>query len=240
MVGMAKHDLTSAFGLALLIASCASGDELSQSISCGTDDSCPNGYSCLVNECTRNGSVSEGGTCNRPEQCQDGLTCVDFMCIPGCPHLYRVDDCERGLWCKPGDSGIGRCVSSECDPGVTDLCSATEVCVAFATDVGGCLPYCEYGYATNTYHDGCADNATADRACQPLGLNQAPVCLPAGDLALGAIGCDAIDARCTAGFICVDLVCRRLCAANQREPCGVGESCVSLAGRADVAYCLAD
>ncbi|MBI3178984.1 MAG: hypothetical protein HYZ27_04945 [Deltaproteobacteria bacterium] len=219
---------------------CASGDELSQSIACGQDGSCSAGYSCLVTECTKDGSIAQGGTCNRPEQCQEGLTCVDFACVPGCPHVYRVDDCEQGMWCKPGAGGVGQCSLSECDPGITEFCTTSEVCVAFAAETGGCLPYCEYGYASSTYRDGCTDDAGTDRACQPLGLNQAPVCLPSGDMQVGEAGCDAVEKPCDAGFICVDVVCRRLCADNQREPCGVGEDCVAHAGRTDVSYCLAD
>ena len=80
-------------------------------------------------------------------------------------------------------------------------------------------------------------------ACQSLGLNSAPVCLAAGDETgptQGEPGCHPVYNPCQEGSTCIDVVCRKLCFPGEPDLCAPGESCVSIAQRTDIAYCLAN
>src|SRR5206468_8816921 len=119
---------------------------------------CASGYSCLVNQCIKDGSLGPDATCNHEQQCGSGLTCVQFACHPGCAQLYSADDCQAGTWCKPAQVG-GQCSPSECDPSTVTWCDTNVACAAFASGVGGCVPFCDYGFASATYRDNCVDTA---------------------------------------------------------------------------------
>lgn len=243
-----------ALGLVAFLA-CGSGEEinLTQAIPCGEDNPCPGGYSCRVNKCVELGSLREDETCTLTDQCQEGLICRDYTCQPGCLDIWYLDDCQPGSWCKPvpgetvptrdGELPAGECVPSECNPAVSDFCTGGPACVSIATDIGACLPYCEYSFDSDGYYDGCADDGGIDYACQPLGLTSVPVCFPAGVSGaptVGLPGCDAVRNPCAGGNICFNVVCRQLCSEAQLDPCGTGEVCAAVGQRADLAFCRAD
>jgi len=236
--------------LILLVVGCDSNEEdvLQTFIGCEEDGSCPRGTSCLVAECIQDGSLEVSDTCLHENQCGEQLTCHDFICKPGCSRVYQIDDCPGGEWCKPkpvpdASPPAGGCTPSECDPATTSFCDETNVCVAFAVHVGGCLPYCEYGFSSGAYQDSCVDTFTDDLACQTLGVNFAPVCLTGGSDTgpiAGDAGCDIVSNPCQPGNTCVDVVCRELCFPGEPDACEVGESCVPMGSRTDIAYCRAD
>lgn len=235
--------------------SCDGGDEanLSGDIPCSPDNPCGSGATCLNNRCVTNGSLKGGDTCSAQAQCGENLVCVDFVCTRGCTDLYHLDECVDETWCKPVpgstlelESGdvvpLGECAPSECDPSQTTTCDDGNACVAITTTIGACLPYCQYGFQNDTYFDTCTDTAEVDNACQPLGLTNVPVCIPAGDSgapAVGIAGCDAVRNPCAAGSICFNVVCRQLCTATQLSPCSVGEVCSTVGDRSDISYCKA-
>lgn len=240
-----------------LVAGCSGsshGSNLKPDLHCGSNADCGTDASCLANNCVTNGSLKAGQTCSQQDQCGKGLICHKFVCKPGCLDLYYLDDCADGTWCKPVPGAsiqvsetqsipVGSCAASECDPSSTTTCDDGSACVAISGTVGACLPYCEYGFNSDTYVDNCTDDPGVDDGCQPLGLTQVPVCLPKNDNdppAVGSPGCDAIRAPCGAGAICVNVVCRQLCTTGQADPCGAGASCVRLGTRPDVFYCRAD
>jgi hypothetical protein len=220
---------------------------------CSSEQPCASGSTCLAGECVRDGSLVFGDSCNHEAQCGAALICHNFICKNGCSDVYYLDDCADPLWCKPvpgatiptsdGEIPAGSCAPSECDPAEGERCEDGSACVAIAPHIGACLPYCEYGFMGDDYVDRCEDGFTNDLSCQPLGLNHIPVCLTPGDAgapAVGEPGCDAIRNPCSAGAICVNVVCRALCTPGQADPCPAGESCTPVADRTDVAYCRAD
>jgi hypothetical protein len=235
--------------IALLSATgCGGTDDgnLSPFTKCGPAGECPAGSSCLATECVEDGSLEFGDTCLLEPQCGPGLACHNFICKYGCSRMFTVDDCPEGQWCKPIDGSdplVGRCGESECDPGLDLRCPDDSACVAFGEAVGGCLPYCEYGYATDTYQDSCVDPFGVDLSCQPVGLDSVPICLPSGDPdsgpAVGEPGCSGVYRPCGTEAVCIDAVCRQLCRPGQTSPCGPGETCVPHAGRSDLFTCQA-
>jgi hypothetical protein len=233
--------------LILLVVGCGSDedDSLNTSIQCEADGSCPRGYSCLVAECIQAGSLEIGDTCLQEEQCGEQLTCHNFLCKPGCSRVYEIDDCPENEWCKPladASPPAGDCTPSECDPATTDFCDQTNVCVAFAIHTGGCLPYCEYGFTSGAYHDSCVDTFTDNFACQALGLNHAPVCLAGGNETgpgPGDAGCNFMSNPCQPSSTCINVVCRELCLPDVPNTCELGENCVPIGSRSDIAYCRA-
>ncbi len=224
----------------------SSKSDLKSLIRCSEDGKCPAGSSCLVDRCIDDGTVEMGETCRYEEQCGAEMTCHDYACAPGCSLVYHVDDCADGFWCKPLVDGdwIGECVHSQCDPSSAEFCATESICVAFAPTVGGCLPYCQYSIASSgAYHDLCEDEGDTINACQSLGTNLAPVCLPAGSIespTIGQPGCHPVYNPCQPGGTCVDVVCRRLCIPGLPGACAPGETCETMGGRSDIAYCRAN
>jgi hypothetical protein len=226
---------------------------LSNEIPCNEDTPCPTGATCLVNKCVTDGTLLANETCSQQEQCVEGLVCRDFVCDEGCTDLYYLDDCGDQTWCKPvpdsiivtaqGEQPVGECSPSECNPSITAFCNDGSACVAIGTDIGACLPYCEYGFNNGAYFDTCTDSLDLNLACQPLGLTQVPVCMPAGgDEAprVGLPGCDAVRNPCGAGSVCYDVVCRELCTSGQLDPCNPGQVCAPIGQRTDLSFCRAD
>lgn len=235
-------------GIALAAGCGDDGDEgLTPFVRCSPSGECPADTSCLIETCIVDGSLVIGDTCLLERQCGAGLACHNFICKPGCGEMYTLDDCPEGQWCKPvpdADPPVGECSPSECDPSAVELCTDGSACVGFSASVGGCLPYCEYGFASATYLDNCTDTFFDDLSCQPLGIDAVPICLPSGDPnsgpTIGDAGCHGVKNPCSVDAICIDVVCRRLCRPGQTEPCAVGESCTAHAGRADLFYCRAN
>lgn len=188
-------------------------------------------------------SLPDESSCTEHRQCEDKLVCADFVCTRGCAHFFRIDECETGKWCKPRKAwDKGECAASECDPLAAEFCSDDITCVGLAETIGACVPSCQYGFAGETYSDSCTDD-NLPLACQPLGFDLDPVCLPTGGEGapgVGQAGCDPIVSPCQEGSICLDVVCRKLCRGGQVDPCAAGESCVALGQRTDVYYCRAD
>lgn len=239
----------------LCLAACGQNEVLSQSLPCVDDSDCPAAESCRVNRCVPHGTVVQDDTCTSEDQCAEGLICYGFQCVPGCSDVYRLDDCDAGLFCKPADhtfvlddegrrSMVGTCEPSECDPlASSNACPAGESCVRITNSTGACVTSCSYGFAGPMYHDDCAPRDGIEHSCHPLGLEFTPVCLPAGDsaaLRAGVAGCSTIASPCYEGSICVNVVCRQMCHPSQTSPCPPGQRCITLAERADVSYCKAE
>lgn len=232
----------------LSVAGCGGDDAggLSPFTKCGPTGECPPGSSCLAEDCVEDASLERGDACLYEPQCGPGLACHNFICEPGCADLFTQDDCPEGQWCLPveeSDPLVGNCADSDCDPVASPWCTDGSACVAFSETAGGCLPYCEYGFASETYQDNCIDRTGVDLSCQPVGLDAVPICLPSGSPnsapGIGEPGCHGVHAPCGPEAVCIGAVCRQLCRPGQTNPCEPGESCVAYAGRSDLFTCQA-
>src|SRR5689334_19174365 len=94
------------------------------------------------------GSWSCGG-----KQCAD---CEDPPAGAGaCAHPYTVSECPSGEYCSPTFGGV--CVNASCGPSSNSLCNDGITCALLSTQVGVCLPPCDYGFIGESYTDTCTD-----------------------------------------------------------------------------------
>ena len=227
---------------------------LSQKVPCSTTDDCPTGLSCLFNTCVQEGSLGQGETCTEEIQCGDGLICFGSICINGCRDIYHQGQCPQGQWCEPEDhqyvedsfgfrSYVGECVESQCDPELGQGCANTDSCLKIDEQVGACIEACDYSITNGVFNDTCDPRDSLPHSCHVIGLNQQAGCLPSGALsgpAVGFAGCDTINRPCQPGFLCINVVCRRLCDQSQANQCPAGESCIDLEPGHHFAFCKAD
>jgi len=237
------------------IAGCNSDNSsLTQNIPCEQNDDCGSDQTCRINLCIDNGSLPEDGTCTNEIQCGDGLICYGSVCILGCRDIYHQDDCPAQHWCDPvahrfveDSTGyrtyIGLCEPSECSPSDPTECDDPSQCLQISSDVGACVPKCNYTFLDASYTDDCVDQDDIPHSCQVVGEVPTSTCLPSGttrSLSVGEVQCDTINRPCQLGQVCVNVVCRQLCEQNQGPSCGTGESCVPLEGQGELRYCKAD
>ena len=228
---------------------------LSHSIHCENNEDCDQGFSCFLNTCIEKGSINEGETCTDESQCADGLICYGSVCTNGCRDIYHQDHCPDGYWCSPDNHQFmtdsygfrfysGKCQESECDPAANSGCGEGQTCLQINQGTGACITSCEYGFANEAYEDTCEPQDNLDHSCHIIGENNTAGCLPSGaptGPAVGFAGCDTINRPCRPGFLCLNVVCRRLCSEElQEDPCPLAESCIPLTSEHPFAYCKAD
>lgn len=199
------------------------------SLFCTADEPCPTGASCyIVDEDSPDIGLCVND-CARREQCDEGQACYPSGGPLG--GLCYLNECVTNNDCLTSPlidvtCVEGRCLAGNvCDINTGEGCAEAQECVNW-DGTGVCLDTCVYPGPA------CADGLN----CAPSG--ESGLCLPAG-LGGDRAPCET-HLDCALGFHCMDDgvgggSCRALCdAAAGANPCGEGDSCVNIAGRAGV------
>jgi len=183
---------------------------------------------------------------------------TDWACDPvaqtGCGEsencTFTTASGDRPVCTAQGDLGYSEpCLGGSCERGICLSLNATEfLCYRFCSTPEDCseVPSCltltgaPYGVCEipgiYTPCDLLAQSCEQDKACHWVSGQESPICLPAGQGAIGS-ECAGNAARCRAGLACVNDRCEALCALDAAAPCGPGSACVTLYEPQGAGYC---
>jgi hypothetical protein len=227
-------------------APCLPGNEGCEPIfqSCSDDNPCGEGFDCADGACVAACPAGTVGCACDPDaarSCGDGLTCdADSVCVdPECPLGLQGCACNTDGTCAPGPFGVAlTCQAGLCDvveddseaPG-TPSADCYTPCSQSLTMPDGTFRYCS--------DDGLMEGCIAGLECVQgscVGDGELPnacagaVDCPSHQTCIGNIclsNCD-LDADCSDGAACHELVCRQRCSAvsdDESVPCPSGFLC---------------
>jgi hypothetical protein len=214
---------------------------------CGADDDgdklgdCLEGYLCMVNQCVAEGSVERGKTCTVSAHCEENDVCAvpGFVCRQPCSWAFgNHNQCDGNTVCIAAsdfyNKPVTACVESLCQT----TCTLPDACVQIKTGLGRCLKACTLSCSASGCTDTCGrSDDGVDRSCQPVGINQTLVCLPAATASAPRAqgdACNFADKPCDQGYACIvptdnsEGICLSYCSVTSDTHCpalGGGLTC---------------